>query len=261
MFRHTATRMTVSIGVAVLVVMATAVPTPASTVSPAVRLAASTACRARPDDCALIMGATTIPTPNDFYIDAHQEPVHCADPSEPGHRLRRGDHARGVVAPHGLLRLLLGSRSGTPSSGRAWWPSVAGRAVVETLGALRPHLRSVDPGRGRRSGDGDGRVRQRPSGDLRLLPRRGHRELEKQRLAEQYPGEPMPPISTSWWAVTPISPTGAYSPGSRAFTSRSSICRSTAPRRPTPSSTPTSSSVSTMAWRISRCIRSTSSPT
>ena len=70
-FRHTATRMTVSIGVAVLVVMATAVPTPASTVSPAVRLAASTACRGSTETtCALIMGTTTIPTPNDFYIDA-----------------------------------------------------------------------------------------------------------------------------------------------------------------------------------------------
>lgn len=66
-FRHTATRMTVSIGVAVLVVMATAVPTPASTVSPAVRLAASTVCRGSTETtCALIMGTTTIPTPNDF---------------------------------------------------------------------------------------------------------------------------------------------------------------------------------------------------
>ena len=45
-FRHTATRMTVSIGVAVLVVMATAVPTPAA--SPAVRLAVTAAPTERP---------------------------------------------------------------------------------------------------------------------------------------------------------------------------------------------------------------------
>ena len=49
--------------------------------------------------------------------------------------------------------------------------------------------------------------------------------------------EPQPPISTSCWAVTSMCPTAALMPGSRASTSRSSIGRSTAPSRPTPSST------------------------
>ena len=84
--------------------------------------------------------------------------------------------------------------------------------------------------------------------------------VEKRKLAEQYPAEPQPPTSTSCWAVTPISPTAAFMPGSRASTFRSSICRSTVPSRPTPSSTRTSSPGSTTASPISRCIRSTSSP-
>ena len=83
---------------------------------------------------------------------------------------------------------------------------------------------------------------------------------EKRKLAEQYPGEPRPPISTSCWAVTPICPTAAFLPASRASTSRSSIGRSTAPSRPTPRSTRSSSPGSTTASPISRCIRSISSP-
>ena len=64
--RHTATRMSVSIGVAVLVVTATVVP-----VSPAVRLAASSPpCTDTDVTCALIMGFTSLPTPDDAYIDA-----------------------------------------------------------------------------------------------------------------------------------------------------------------------------------------------
>ena len=60
--RRAATRMTVSIGVAVLVVMATAVPAPVSTVSPAVKLSA--------DSTALIMGTSGVPTPDDFYVES-----------------------------------------------------------------------------------------------------------------------------------------------------------------------------------------------
>jgi hypothetical protein len=57
-----ATRMTVSIGVAAVVVMATALPAPDSTVSPAVRLSA--------DSTALIMGTSGVPTPDDFYVES-----------------------------------------------------------------------------------------------------------------------------------------------------------------------------------------------
>ena len=54
--------MSVSIGVAVLV-MATVVPVPVSTVSPPVRLSTST------DSTALIMGGTAIPTPDDYLVE------------------------------------------------------------------------------------------------------------------------------------------------------------------------------------------------
>ena len=62
-----ATRMTVSIGVAALVVVATVVPAP--TVSPAVRLAASTAPCTHRRNGALILGGTSIPTPDDFCVE------------------------------------------------------------------------------------------------------------------------------------------------------------------------------------------------
>jgi hypothetical protein len=62
--------MAVSIGVAVLVVMATVVPV----------ASASSSDVPPPDKTALIMGATTIPTPNDFYVEAvmnqYIEPTH-----------------------------------------------------------------------------------------------------------------------------------------------------------------------------------------
>ncbi|HEY5840249.1 MAG TPA: hypothetical protein VIU87_02030 [Mycobacterium sp.] len=84
--RRAATRMTVSIGAAVLV-MATVVP---------VSTAASTApCTQTDVTCALIMGTSGVPTPDDFYVG--QEPVHRADSSGP-HRIRQSDDARGVVA-------------------------------------------------------------------------------------------------------------------------------------------------------------------
>ena len=47
--------------------------------------------------------------------------------------------------------------------------------------------------------------------------------VEKRKLAEQYPGEPRPPTSTSCSAGTPIFPTAVFLPGSRASTFRSSI--------------------------------------
>ena len=74
-----ARRMAVSIGVAVLV-MATVVPV--STVSPAVRLAASTAPCTRTDvTCALILGGTTVPTPDQAYLDAVRD--HHVGPTHP----------------------------------------------------------------------------------------------------------------------------------------------------------------------------------
>jgi len=60
--RRNATRMTVSIGAAVLAVTATAVPAPVSPVSPAVNLSA--------DSTALILCGTTCPTPDDFVVES-----------------------------------------------------------------------------------------------------------------------------------------------------------------------------------------------
>jgi hypothetical protein len=65
---HTATRMTVTIGAAVVVVMAPVVPVQAS--SSAVRLAASTECTGTTAKrCALIMGTSGVPTPDDAYVE------------------------------------------------------------------------------------------------------------------------------------------------------------------------------------------------
>jgi PE-PPE domain len=67
---HTATRMTVTIGAVVVVVIAPVVPVPASTSSPAVRLAASTECTGTTATrCALIMGTSGVPTPDDAYVE------------------------------------------------------------------------------------------------------------------------------------------------------------------------------------------------
>ena len=76
--RRTATRMTVSIGVAVLVVMATVVPVPTSTVSPAVQLSA--------DYDRLDHGRDHHPDARRRLHRRRQEPVHRADSSGPGHR-------------------------------------------------------------------------------------------------------------------------------------------------------------------------------
>ena len=58
---YAATRITVSMGAAVLVVTATVLLAPASTVSPALKLSA--------DSTALILGRTSVPTPDDAYVE------------------------------------------------------------------------------------------------------------------------------------------------------------------------------------------------
>ena len=76
-----AARMAVSIGVAALVVVATVAPV--SPVSPAVRLSASSAPCTRTDvTCALILGGSSVPTPDDAYIDAVRN--HFIAPTHPG---------------------------------------------------------------------------------------------------------------------------------------------------------------------------------
>ena len=58
---YAATRITVSMGAAVLVVTATVLLAPVSTVSPALELSA--------DSTALILGRTSVPTPDDAYVE------------------------------------------------------------------------------------------------------------------------------------------------------------------------------------------------
>ena len=75
--RHTATRVTVSIGVAILVVTATVVSTPIPTVSPGVKLSA--------DSTALILGGSSVPTPDDYYIETVKS--HLLAPTHPGQNI------------------------------------------------------------------------------------------------------------------------------------------------------------------------------
>ena len=96
--RPIATRMTVSIGAAALAVMATVMPAPVSTVSPAVKLSA--------DSTALILCGSVLPDARRLRHRVCQEPVHRTDSSGPGHRVRRGDGAHGDVARHRAIRLL-----------------------------------------------------------------------------------------------------------------------------------------------------------
>src|SRR5258705_3769880 len=89
-----ATRMTVSIGVAVLVVMATVMP--ASTVSPEVRLSASSPpCTKTDVTCALILGTSGVPTPDDFYVESVKSQFIA--PTHPG----QIDYVK-VTTPEGL---------------------------------------------------------------------------------------------------------------------------------------------------------------
>jgi PE-PPE domain len=248
-----AIRMTVSIGVAAVVVMATAVPAPDSTVSPAVRLSA--------DSTALIMGTSGVPTPDDFYVESVKNqfiaPTH---PGQIGYVKVTTPEGLWPVAGLGRLVSLLGLGLGAPEivgpGGPGWdvpWWNLTGLFDLTLDQSVQAGVADLE--RAIAAHPNDHLVIYGYSQSALIANR------EKQRLAEQHPKEPTPPTSTSCWAVTRICPTGAFLPGSRASTSRSSTGRSTAPRRPTPSSTRWKSTTSTTSWAISPCIRSTSSPT
>ena len=110
-----ATRMTVSIGVAVLVVMAPVVP--ASTAS------ASSSDAASPDKTALIMGATTIPTPDEFWVESVMNQF--IEPTHPDQTIKPvAVTTPEELWPTGLARLLF-SALGPPEiwgPGGAAWP-------------------------------------------------------------------------------------------------------------------------------------------
>ena len=174
-----------------------------------------------PDRTALVLGGTTVPTPDQAYLDVVRD--HFIGPTHPGETIEyvavtTPEEAWPFTGSSASCWLVSGPQSVCGSR----WPGVAGRAVVETLRAVRPHLRPVGAGRGHRPGGGDGRAPQRGSGDLRLLAGRGRRELEKRKLAEQYPEGTDAPDIDFVLAVTPMCPTAALPPGSPASTSRSS---------------------------------------
>jgi len=112
--RRNATRVTVSIGIAAVVVAATVVPAPVSTVSPTVKLSA--------DSTALILCGTTCPTPDDFWVEAVRNQFIA--PTHPGLDIEYV----AVTTPEeswpitGLLRLL-GLAFGDP---RLWGPGGPG---------------------------------------------------------------------------------------------------------------------------------------
>ena len=182
-----ATRMAVSVSVAVLVVMATVVPAP--TVAPEVRLSASSAPCTRTDvTCALILGTTAIPTPNDYYIDATKNQYIA--PTYPGQDI---EYVK-VTTPQelwpltGIVRLLilafqqldphLAEDKGLAWPDEPWWKlsglfdltfdqaNQAGVADLETAMAATGNDNLVIYGYGQSAVIAN---------------------LEKQRLAEQYP--------------------------------------------------------------------------
>ena len=177
--RRTATRMSVSIGVAVLVVMATVVPV--STAS------ASSSDVPPPDKTALIMGASGIPTPDDFYVESVKNQFIA--PTHPGQNInvRRGDDARGVVAPHGAWSPHR-ARVGAPEIWGLGGPAWPDEPWWKLSGLFDLTLDQSILARGHRSGAGDGRARQRRSGDLRLLAGRGHREPGEAQAGRAVPG-------------------------------------------------------------------------
>ena len=238
-----AARMAVSIGVAVLVVMATVVPAP--TVSPAVRLAASSApCTRTHVTCALIMGTTGVPTPNDFYVESVKNQFIA--PTHPGQDIEYVE----VTTPEelgplgGLGRLLTALRGMGPEifglGGPAWdvpWWKLTG---LFDLTLDQSILQGVTDLEAAIAAHGNDHLVIYGYSQGALIANR-----EKLKLAEQYPAGTTAPDIDFVLGGDPNLPNGGLLPGSRASTFRSSTGRSTVPRRPTPSSTRSKSTGST----------------
>ena len=106
--------MSVSIGVAVLV-MATVVRVPVSTVSPAVRLSA--------DSTALILGGSSVPTPDNVYIETVRN--HFIAPTHPGQEIdyvavTTPEEVWPITGIGRLVWLVLGPRSIWGPGGAGW---------------------------------------------------------------------------------------------------------------------------------------------
>jgi PE-PPE domain/Histidine kinase len=178
-----ATRMTVSIGVAVLVVMSTVVP-----VSPAVRLAVSSApCTDTDVTCALIMGTSGVPTPDDFYVESVKNQFIA--PTHPGQHIEyvKVTTPEGMWPIAGLGRLvsLLGIGGSTEifgPGGPAWdvpWWNLTGLFDLTLNQSILQGVTDLEQA-----------IAEHPNDHLVIY---GYSQSalianrEKQRLAEQYP--------------------------------------------------------------------------
>jgi hypothetical protein len=190
---RTATRMTVSTGVVAVVVMATAVPVPASTVSPAVWLSASSACTGTTEmRCALLMGGTSGPTLNDADVEGVMNQFIA--PTHPDQTIKPIK----VTTPEefwpitGLLRLLgfaFGDSSIFGPGGAAWpdepWWKLSG-------------LFDLTFDQSTRAGVADLEAAMADSGNDHLVilgysQSAAIANMEKQRLTEQYPDKTTAP--------------------------------------------------------------------
>ena len=223
-----------ALAVALGVGMATAAPT------------ASAADAPPPDTTALIVCGTTCPKSDaangEIIMNQFIAPTH------PGQNI---DKPIAVTTPDeawpltGALRVTRARARGSQGSWGPGGPAWPDRAVVETVGAVRPHRRSVDRGRGRRSG---GRRWRRADPNDRMVIygySQGAIVVEQGegKARRAVPREPKRrPISTSCWQVTSIVPNGGFGarfPG--LYISDPRLDLTTAPSRPTPSSTRPSS--------------------
>jgi hypothetical protein len=181
--RRAATRMTVSIGVAAVVVTATVVPVP---VSPAVRLSA--------DSTALIVCGTTCPTPDDYSIEVVKNQYIA--PTYPGQDI---DYVA-VTTPQefwpitGLLRLI-GLAVGDPSlfgpGGPAWpdepWWKLSGLFDLTADQSLQAGVTDLEAAMAEHGND--------HLVIYGISQGAGVANVEKRRLAERYPvGTPAPDI-------------------------------------------------------------------
>ena len=209
------------------------------------------------DTTALVMGGTTVPTPDDASVEVIKNQYIA--PTHPGQDIEYCAVTTPLEAwPLTGFGRLVGLALGLPSLG-ARRRGVAGRAVVETLGAVRPHPGSVG-----RAGVANLEQAMAEHGNDHLVIY-GYSQgaivatMEKRKLAEQYPlGTEAPDIDFVLRA-RPNVPNGGllarfpglYLPIGWSFDG------------PAPTDTQFDTVILNRqyeAWAISRCIRSMSSP-
>jgi hypothetical protein len=175
--RRTATRMSVSIGVAALVVAATVVPAPVSTVSPAVKLSA--------DSTALIMCGTTCPTPDASLVESVKNQFIA--PTHPGEidyvAVTTPEEFWPISGVFRLLGLALGPSSLFGLDGPAWpdepWWKLSGLFDLSGDQSLRAGVADLEAAMADNPND-----HQVIFG---VSQGAGVANVEKGKLAEQYP--------------------------------------------------------------------------